>query len=207
VLVPGQEALRYRACQERQKFNLLGWFAVNERVAWVAVNAIVPNSRPESIFLVTGQTLTTEYSITHQSEERSGCDIFLSANAEVPSIIQANAHLGYGYQKVTASSGFEVRTNASEDARYKHYSVYLQVHKSFPQKQWSVFPKSLKVRLEDMFMYFVYSCNLIPILIYRIFKKASGQAVRSSTIPHVKYSQNESDQQVSFCVSQAHNRV
>jgi len=146
VLIPGHGPLRYRACLDRQKHNLIGWFAVNESNAWEAVNALYQETRPDRIFLVVGQTMTTEYSITHQDEDTHGCDIHVSANVELPTIIGAKAHLGYAYQSVAASAGFEVMMKSDG-----HSSVYLEVYSSPPQLRINILQRPLKVRLEGMF--------------------------------------------------------
>ena len=148
VMVPGDDPLRFRGALDDQNFNLINWFAVNEAAAWTAVNTYYGHERPSRIFLVIGQTMTTEYAITHQQEQSSGCAIILSGKADIPSFVGANALFGWGYEKVRASTGFETSMKGTG-----HHSVFLDTYPSTPMKIINILEKSLKAKIEHMFKY------------------------------------------------------
>ena len=108
VLIPGQGPLSARACIERQRARLLVWFATVEVRAWEWVNAVYHDSRPDNIFLVTGQTLTPEFAIAHQQERAVDCEVLLAPQVGIPEIVEAKGVLGYQFQNVSASLGFKV---------------------------------------------------------------------------------------------------
>ena len=105
------------------------WFAAVEAKAWAYVNAS-SNTRPSNIFLVTGQILTTEYAISHQDRGSSTCEVYIDANAEVPSLVKSHVLTGYGFQKVSASVGFQVAMKKLDDNDF--HSIFLKVFKSSP---------------------------------------------------------------------------
>jgi hypothetical protein len=151
VLIPGQGPLLHRACVDQQEWYLLEWFATNEVRAWEAVNAMpYGTKRPEKIFLVTGQTLTSEYNISHQEHTCTGCEIAVEASAEILSLANAKLFMGSACQKVSACFGFEVaaRKSGAEDAA-PCYSVYLEQYESFPMKRFQ--KETLSARLVQMF--------------------------------------------------------
>src|SRR5215471_12834886 len=153
-MVPGDGPLRFRGALDDQNFNLINWFAVNEAAAWTVVNSYYAHERPSKIFLVVGQTMTTEYSITHQHEQSSGCAIILSGKVDIPSVLGGNTLFGWGIEKAIASTGFETSMKGAG-----HHSVFLDVYPSSPMKIISILDKSLKVRIGNMFKYECWVCH------------------------------------------------
>jgi hypothetical protein len=150
VLIPSQRPLLHRACLDREEWYLLEWFSVNEIRAWEAVNTAYRTNRPEKIFLVTGQTLTSEYAISHQEHSSNGCEILVEGGAEISSLVDARLFMGYDYQRVYASCGFEIMArNSSANDDEPRYSVYIEKYESFPIKRFS--GKSLASRFLEMY--------------------------------------------------------
>jgi hypothetical protein len=133
ILVPSQDELLHRACLDAEYYDLLDWFSAVEMKAWVAVNSYFAANRPKKLFLVTGQTLTSEYSITHKQALQNECEIHLEANAGVPVVAEANMLLGYNVKRVSASVGFEVCSQKFDQMSERRlYSVFLEVYESDP---------------------------------------------------------------------------
>ena len=149
VLIPGQGPLSYRACVGRAKDSLIKWFISVEDRAWEYVNTVFEESRPSKIFLVTGQTMTSEYSICHREQGVNKCEIMLEPSARVPQILDATVHIGYQFERVSAYVGFNVVHKASEE-NPRLYSVYLQCYESKPRKRIA-FEAARSSRLEKMF--------------------------------------------------------
>jgi hypothetical protein len=149
VLVPGQRELRYRACLGRQKPHLLEWFSSVEARAWKYVNTFFPEQRPKMIFLVTGQTLTDEYYIYHQETDESHCDVALEPRFGVPQVLNVNAILGYQFERVSASMGFNVVMPPSQ-TNPMLYSVYFELFESKPMTHLR-FETTFALRVNDMF--------------------------------------------------------
>jgi hypothetical protein len=107
--------------------------------------------RPSKIFLVTGQTLTDEFYISHQENEGSGCEIIVKPCLGIPETINARPVLGYNVEKVSASVGFEVVAKKGQAASTL-YSVYLEEYKS---SLIQFLPASfrLRVRVDGMYRY------------------------------------------------------
>src|SRR5271154_459518 len=95
VLIPSHGPLLHRACIDREEWYLLEWFSTNEIRAWEAVNTAYRNNRPQKIFLVIGQTLTSEYAISHQEQSNRGCEILVEGGAEIGSLIDSQLFMGY----------------------------------------------------------------------------------------------------------------
>src|SRR5438045_4586840 len=79
VLVPGQDDLVRRVCLGPRFQELLWWFFAAEEQAWGYVEGAYPH-RPDSIFLVVGQTLSAQYAICHQVNDSDSCAISVQAN-------------------------------------------------------------------------------------------------------------------------------
>jgi hypothetical protein len=94
VLVPGHDELLRRHCQGRYNQQLRAWFKLVELRAWKLVKALYDKS-PSTIFLVTGQTLTSEYAISHQEEGTSGCEVIVEAKVGIPTVLDSNFLIGY----------------------------------------------------------------------------------------------------------------
>jgi len=151
ILIPGKDPLLHRAFEELQDWRLVEWFSTVEPLAWAAVEARFAYNRPDRIFLVRGQTVTTEYAITHQEHEYSECEALLEATAGVPSVVDANVFLGHRLRHASASLGFEVsvqKENAGNQQR--KYSVYLETVPSTPVK---MLKRTLYKRLSTMHRY------------------------------------------------------
>lgn len=148
ILIPGQGPLQHRACLEEQKCYLRIWFAVVEARAWKWANTF-HNSRPDKIFLVTGQTLTNEWAIAHYQTNSSECEILLELGAGVPANLDVNMHLGYGFQRATAYVGFNEHQPASDDNSML-YSVFFEVIESYPMNFFPLEPKLLSL-ISDAF--------------------------------------------------------
>ena len=150
VLIPSQDPLLHRACVDQQKWYLLEWFATNESCAWEVVNAMYPTNRPEKIFLVTGQTLTSEYDISHQEHTATGCEIAVEASAEILPLINARIFMGNACEKASACFGFEVvARRSSEEVTTPCYSVFLERYESAPMKRFH--KETLLIRLSNMY--------------------------------------------------------
>ena len=106
ILIPGRDPLLRRASIDHQDWLLVEWFSTVEALAWIAVEVRFASSRPDRIFLVTGQTLTLEYAITHQEQEYSACEASVETTAGVPSVVEANVFLGHSLHNASASVGF-----------------------------------------------------------------------------------------------------
>ena len=148
ILVPGEGPLVHRACIEQNIYDLKDWFSAVEMHAWKAVNSYF-RSRPDKIFLVTGQTLTSKYALSHKQHVTSECEIYIESNAGVPIAAEANVLLGRTLKKVSASMGFESHspTNGSE----RLYSIFLETYESYPTHVMG--PKRLLSKLKDMYTY------------------------------------------------------
>jgi hypothetical protein len=151
MLIPGQGPLTYRTCREEQKRNLIAWFTAVEILAWEWIYATFPDERPDKIFLVTGQTLTDEFDITHQEKAHSKCEVILETTHDISLDAQEMEGLGYKFDRASAFFGFEVSRRADpKDKTSKLHSVFLELHDSKPIKRIR-FDPTLRARLEDMF--------------------------------------------------------
>ena len=130
VLIPAQGPLSSRACMEREKARLILWFAKVEVRAWEWVNAVFRDPRPDKIFLVTGQTLTPEFTIAHQQERASVCEILLEPQVGIPDIVEAKGVLGYQFQNVSASLGFKFSPPSVIENDAILYSIFIEIFSS-----------------------------------------------------------------------------
>ena len=94
ALVPGQDYLVYRACLEENLEYFRIWFVRVQTRAWKWANTF-GSSRPNKIFLITGQTLTNEFAIAHIQEENSEIEIILEPNMGAAEAIEINPSIGY----------------------------------------------------------------------------------------------------------------
>ena len=158
VLMPGPDPLLHRACIDEQEWYLLEWFSTVVDNAWEAINAAYSTCRPEKIFLVTGQTLTSEYSISHQEQNSIGCEINVNVESGIPSLVDAHAFLSNGCTTATASFGFEVmKRKLDGETSVPCYSIYFETYESFPSKRFQ--NPNLSSRLRTMYRYeFVSIC-------------------------------------------------
>ena len=148
ALVPGQGPLVYRACIEEHLEYLRIWFADVQTRAWKWANTFGA-SRPNKIFLVTGQTLTNEFAIAHLRDDNSEIEIVMEPNVGLANAVAINPRVGYHVSRATASMGFsEYRPASQDDSRL--YSVFFETIESFPM---SFIPSEHKLscRLTDAF--------------------------------------------------------
>jgi hypothetical protein len=129
VLVPGDEPLQRRICLGAREQELEIWFAQVEAWAWAYVNACC-DTRPDEIFLVTGQTLTNQYSICHQEQQSLNCEVHIEGDLNVPDVVNTNLLTGFGLTRVSASTGFQTMMDRSGEGR--SHSIFLNVSKSKP---------------------------------------------------------------------------
>lgn len=113
----------------------------------MAVNSYFTSGRPEKIFLVTGQTLTSEYAISHKEQMMSECEVYLEVSAGVPVIAEANILLGYTLKKASAAMGFENHSPVSNPGRL--YTIFLETYESYPTN--IIKAKRLVSKLTDMY--------------------------------------------------------
>lgn len=159
VLIPSERPLHYRACLGRDESSLLIWFAKVERQAWEYVHTFFNNARPDSIFLVIGQTLTDEYFICHLENISSSCEVSIEPNVNITHLGEGNLRLGYGLEKARASLGFWIHKSGSNENpdSLPLFSVYLQMYESFPIRRIQVITGTvLNDRIGSMFR---YQCN------------------------------------------------
>lgn len=90
---------------------------------------------PDSIFLVVGQTLSSEYAIFHQVNDSDLCEISVKANVAIPAVMESHLLLGYEYQTVKASIGFQQM--AKQQGSLLHM-LFLKVHESGPLKMFQL---------------------------------------------------------------------
>ena len=114
--------------------------------AWMAVDAYHRGNRPEKMFFVVGQTLTSEYSISHVMHSTFDCEVKLDVNAGVPIVGDAHMLLGWNLKQVHASKGFEVRNGPVAG---KLYSIFLEIRESAPIQ--FIRRKDLRTRIENMY--------------------------------------------------------
>jgi len=133
VLVPGQDDLVRRICIGPRFQELLWWFYAAEEQAWGYVENAYPNNRPDSIFLVVGQTLSSEYAICHQVNKSDSCEISVKANVAIPVVMESHFLLGYELEMVNASNGFQQMTKKQGS---QLHTLFLKVHESAPIKMF-----------------------------------------------------------------------
>jgi len=128
ALVPGQDSLKRRICLGARAQELRAWFGAVEANAWAYV-AAANQVRPEKIFLVASQTLTSEYFITHDSSGSSTCNIEVSVSSEVPLFGQGKVLTGYTCESVKASAGFQL---VKKKCGNEMHSIFFKVYESRP---------------------------------------------------------------------------
>jgi len=128
ALVPSQEPLKQRVCLGPRAQELEAWFGAVEAKAWAYVNA-ANQVRPEKIFLVTSQILTSEYFITHHSSGSSTCNIEVAVNSEMPPLGQAKVLTGYECESVKPSAGFQL---VKKKCGNEMHSIFFKVYESRP---------------------------------------------------------------------------
>jgi hypothetical protein len=114
-----------RTCRRNIKWLLAYWFIRVEARVWEFVTAHYGRLRPKRIFLVTGQTMTSEYSISHQEQRSVDCEVYIEGEAGIPSLIEGRAYWGYEIGRVSASRGFEISARRSlRDGTEQLHSIF-----------------------------------------------------------------------------------
>jgi hypothetical protein len=152
VLVPGQENLERLACVPSHELGLLMWFKEVEVEAWEYIQKLHP-LRPQEIFLVTGQTLTKEYSISHFENASEKCVVDIGANVQMPMFGDGKIHLGREFENVQVSpaSGFQ-RTARPGNRGY--HSIFLEVDRSRPIARLKIISRKTVRLLRSRFIKF-----------------------------------------------------
>ena len=75
VLIPKGDSFHRRQCRTSEKSDLLSWFHSVESTAWGLVDTMLAKDGPEAIFLILGQTMTSECWISHLPY-KSTCSIY-----------------------------------------------------------------------------------------------------------------------------------
>jgi hypothetical protein len=132
VIVPGADGLVQRTCRRTPRWDLLRWFRKVEALAWEIVTAHYGRRRTKKIFLVTGQTLTSEYWISHQERHSMGCEVSIEGGAGIPRIVEGQAYWGYGLGRVKASFGFEISARKINDGVERLHSIFFETEPSCP---------------------------------------------------------------------------
>ena len=130
VLIPGDHDFIQRECRRHLRWYLVRWFRKVEARVWEFVTAYYGRQRPKRVFLVTGQTLTQEYSISHQQRHSTGCEVYLGGGFGIPNIIEGHTYWGYEIGRVQASLGFEISARRSEERPQQLHSIFFETESS-----------------------------------------------------------------------------
>jgi hypothetical protein len=122
------ETLQHRGCNAAHLFSLLRWFSNLETPiwSWIEVNLDMI-LKPKKIFLVLGQTMTTDYWITFQDSGDYGCGI--QFKGDIPTSLDGKPFIGVGLQgaATSAGAGFEI---VSTRRHSRPCSVFLEISES-----------------------------------------------------------------------------
>jgi hypothetical protein len=120
------ETLQNRGCNAAHLFSLLRWFSNLEAPIWSWVNVSLL-MKPKKIFLVLGQTMTTDYWITFQDSGDYGCGI--QVKGDIPTSVNGKTFIGVGLQgaATSAGAGFEI---VSTRRHSRPCSVFLEISES-----------------------------------------------------------------------------
>jgi len=149
ILVPGEEPLQLREATEQRFYHLLDWFAAVEMHAWRRIDCYFSNLKPKSIFIVTGQTLSMEYSISHKEYGSTASEVIVETSTEIPPIVDASILASYGCKRVVASTGFE-EVYRKDLNNSRQYSIVLQIHTSTRIQRFQM-KKPLRARVESCY--------------------------------------------------------
>jgi hypothetical protein len=132
VLLAGNaENLRRRWTLHEQTYRLLDWFLFIESLAWKRIEDYYQGRRllPEKLFLVQGQTLTSQCDISHRRCQDGGCDVMIEADAQIPNAVDAQFLVNCGVKRASAAMGFECRRKQHDGAPM--WSIFLETYDSF----------------------------------------------------------------------------
>lgn len=153
MLIPGQEDLKRRTLKAPAEHKLRDWFFSVEARAWTWVNAST-STRPENIFLVTGQTLATEYAISHVDTASSSCAISFKAAVKIPEAVDASFLLGNDVKSIAASVGFEdIKKPEGPGDAVPIFSLFIEVEPSYPLR---ILTKSKYKEILKAYAYVLY---------------------------------------------------
>lgn len=153
ILLIGQDDLKQRYLRGPSEQKLTGWFASVEERAWRYVNAD-PLERPDEIFLVTGQTLASEFAISHVESASASCEISFEAAAGVTNMANASFLVSRDVRSISASRGFlVVKKQLGRNDKSQLFSIFLEMKYSKPMK--TIRRKGrLVARLQNVFTYY-----------------------------------------------------
>jgi hypothetical protein len=119
--------------------------------AWRKVDTYFPSSRPQNIFIVTGQLLTNEFCISHKEYGSDPCEVKIKTQTKLPDSVDPDVILSYGLKDVVGSIGFE-QVFRKEINDSNEYSIVLEVFNSPRIQQFR--PKgALRERVEHYYRY------------------------------------------------------
>ena len=144
ILVPSQDTLEHRVAKEERHFDLLDWFQAVQLDVWKRVDSYFPESKPEGLFLVTGQLLTSEFCISHKEYGASTCEVILNLVRDPPPILSPQEILSYGCDRVVGLTGFE-QVLKKEEGDTRKYSIFLETFYS-PRIHQFEFKKGQTIR-------------------------------------------------------------
>jgi len=148
---------------------MLEWFEAVEFLAWEKVNKYWPgNRRPQRIFCVTGQTLSSTYAIAHSASSSAECLVTLEAKGGFPDVADAEIIANYKIDKAHATYGFQQKKEALGD---EEYVLFLDPRWSGPMRS---FRHVHLQRLKEL-----YRCTTANIFITdlgRFFKLANSRS-------------------------------
>jgi hypothetical protein len=134
ALIPFQEKFKVRSCITQEYFQMLEWFEAVEFLAWEKVNKYWPgNRRPQRIFCVTGQTLSSTYAIAHSASSSAECLVTLEAKGGFPDVADAEIIANYKIDKAHATYGFQKK---KEDLGDEEYVLFLDLRWSGPMRSF-----------------------------------------------------------------------
>lgn len=156
VLFAGNsESLRRRWTLHEQTYRLLDWFFYVETLAWKRIEDYYQGRGPlpEKIFLVQGQTLSSEFAISHRRCQDGACDVMIEADTQIPATVDANFLVSCGVKRASPAMGFERRQKQGDGIPM--WSIFLQTFDSFRLNFFGLkrFKGTKKQRVERMLRY------------------------------------------------------
>jgi hypothetical protein len=107
ILIPHQGNFERRECRKSERGTLIGWFQEVESQAWVRLAMQFPKEDPKEIFLIVGQTMTSECWISHIPSNAS-CSIWLENLVHrLPLPTTESVWIGDDLFEVKAMQGFQ----------------------------------------------------------------------------------------------------
>jgi hypothetical protein len=138
------------------RWPLVHWFRKVEARVWEFVTAYYGHQRPKRIFLVTGQTMTPEYWISHQEKRSTGCEVSIGGEVGIPNIVEGHTYWGYDIGRVRDFRGFEIsarKSNTRAGTDQLHSIFFNTESSSAPMNRFGrLKPNSPQVRsIESMY--------------------------------------------------------